>query len=385
VHVALVVALVPAYALLAPASRWDDPVLLVALAALGVVAIRTEVPLPAGISFEALSALSLIAVALAGPLPALAVTLTAILVNALSGRERLLRAGNLANVAAYGWYALAAATVLDAATASPTAPAALPWLIVAGIVQLLVNWALGPAPYLTLWLGHRPRTALDVLRDGLPTGTLMVALGAGTVLLSPALGPLALAVFATIAVLPQSFLTYAARTRPVARLDPGIATRRYAFALAVQLALPRADRRHVVTVAAAAHRRPPTGDAIDYMRATLHDGDQASHDAQMLTEWWNGCGGPIGLRAESIPLAARVVAVAETWSALTAAGSPQLGHEEAMTHLRAAAGVRLDPLVVAAARAVVAQERVTADSPAPEPRLHTLRLPASLRRALAAS
>ena len=43
----------------------------------------------------------------------------------------------------------------------------------------------------------------------------------------------ALALFALIAVLPQSALTYAARTRPVAALDPLTATRRYAHALAL--------------------------------------------------------------------------------------------------------------------------------------------------------
>ena len=107
-------------------------------------------------------------------------------------------------------------------------------------------------------------------------------------------------------------------------------------------------------------------------------------EAQLLAEWWNGRGGPIGLRGEGIPLAARVIAVADAWSALTATGTPQIGHEEALAHLDSAAGARLDPAVVGAARAVIAQERVTAAEPAPEPRLHRLRLPGPLRRALAA-
>ena len=55
-----------------------------------------------------------------------------------------------------------------------------------------------------------------------------------TVLFGP-LGVLALAIFALIAVLPQSALTLAARTRPVARLDALTATRRYANALALHL------------------------------------------------------------------------------------------------------------------------------------------------------
>jgi hypothetical protein len=39
--------------------------------------------------------------------------------------------------------------------------------------------------------------------------------------------------------------------------------------------------------------------------------------------------------------------------------------------------------VVAAARLVVAEERLSPAVPAPEPRLHHLRVPAPLRRALA--
>lgn len=60
-------------------------------------------------------------------------------------------------------------------------------------------------------------------------------------------------------------------------------------------------------------------------------------------------------------------------------------HHEALVQLQAAAGARLDPAVVRAARAVVAQERVTATEPAPEPRLHRLRVPAPLSRAIASA
>ena len=383
IHVALVAALVPAYELLAPASRWDDPVLLLTLAALGVVAIRTEVRLPTGISFEALSALALIATALAGPLPALLTTLGPIALNASAGRERLLRAGNLANLAAYGWYCVAGAALIQAAAPDPSAPDAFGWLLVLGLVQLLINWALGPAIYVTMWLGQPVRTVLRMLTDGVPTGAVMVLLGAGTVVLSPALGVLALALFAVIAILPQTALTYAARTRPVARLKPEIATRRYAQALAVQLRLPRVERRRLVAVVEAAHRRRPTGNPIDYAAATMADPSLANLEAQLATEWFNGGGGPIGLESENIPLSARIVAVADTWAGLTARGTPQLGHHDALAHLEAAAGARLDPAVVDAVRIVVAEAPVTAADPAPEPRLHRLGLPASVRRAVA--
>jgi hypothetical protein len=199
------------------------------------------------------------------------------------------------------------------------------------------------------------------------------------------LGPLALALFAGIAVLPQTALTYVARTRPVGLLDPAMATQRYAHALALHLGLKHAERRHlarVVTLAIA--RRGEAGDPIAYARSTLRDPSRASWEAGHAGEWWNGGGGPAGLHGAVTPLTARIVAVADTWSALTARGGPQLSHAEALVELDNASGTRFDPRVVLAAHAVVAEERVSVREPAPEPRLHLLGLPAPLRRVLAA-
>jgi hypothetical protein len=383
VHACIVLALAVAYVRVAPPANWRDPLTLAVLIVFGVIAIRTEVSLPSGVTFESLSALALITTALAGAVPAVIVTAFPIVVNAFTGRERLLRAGNLANLAAYGGQALAGALVLRAGHGAGGA-AAFGWLVAAGLTQMLVNWALGPALYVTFWLGHPVRTIWHVLADGVATSAVMTALAAAVVLLSPVIGVLALAVFAVIALLPQSFLTYAARTRPVGRLSQPTATRRYALALALELELSREERRHLSGVLAAAEHRPPTGEALDYVRATIGNGRAANLDAQLATEWVNGNGGPIGLSGEAIPLVSRIVAVAGTWSALTARGTLQLGHHDVLAHLRGAAGTRLDPVVVEAAAAVVAQERVTASEPAPEPRLHLRRLPASVRRALVA-
>jgi HD domain-containing protein len=303
----------------------------------------------------------------------------------VTARRSALRVGALANLVGYGWSGIAAALVLDAGGVSdPTSPAALAALIGAGFTLYVVGWALNPAIHAPLWLGQPFSALVHALFDMLPAGTVMIALAAATVVLTGPLGLLALALFALIVVVPQSFLTYAARTRPVALLEPDVATRRYAHAIAVQLDLPRDERRHLSRVVAAACKLPPTGDPIGYVCATLQDPSLANDDAQLATEWWNGGGGPIGLVAEGIPLSARVLAVAQTWSFLTASGSPQLGHHDAMSYLMATAGTRLDPVVVQAAQAVISQERVTAAEPAPQPRLHQLRLPAPLRRALTA-
>jgi hypothetical protein len=385
IHAAAAIALVPAFVLVAPASRWSDPLLLAVLGSLAVIASRCEVPLPGGVTFDGAIALMLLAVTLAGPLPALAMAILPVLANALTGRRRLLREGNLSELAHSGWQAITASLLLQlGGVHDVAAPAAFGWLVAAGLTLYTVGWAVGPAVYAPLWLGQPFGALVRALFDMLPAGAVMIVLGAATVVLTGPLGLLALALFALIAVLPQSFLTYAARARPVAMLEPDVATRRYAHAIAVQLDLTRDERRHLARVIAAARKQPPTGDPIEYVCATLQDPSLANDDAQLVTEWWNGGGGPIGLVADGIPLSARVLAVAQTWSFLTASGSPQLGHHDAMSYLTATAGTRLDPVVVHAAQAVISQERVTAAEPAPQPRLHQLRLPAPLRRALTA-
>src|SRR3954467_12813566 len=83
----------------------------------------------------------------------------------------------------------------------------------------------------------------------LPTALVMVVLASLTAVLVPTLDVAALALFALIAVLPQTALTLAARTHPVAALHPRTATRRYAHALALHLGLDRAERRHLARVA----------------------------------------------------------------------------------------------------------------------------------------
>jgi hypothetical protein len=386
IHGLAVAALMPAFLWLAPETSWDRPELLAALLALAVIADFHDATLNTGIRFDAGMALALIALAIAGPLAALLVDLFPLVVGGLLRHQKLIRAGNLANVAAYGWKAIAAALVLSLAGAHGLAADIAPWLLLAAAAQLLVNWAVGPLVYATLWLGHPPSALVRMLANAVPAAALMLALGTVTSILIPPLGLFALAVFALIAVLPQSALTFAARTHPVSRLDPLSATQRYAHALALQLGLKRRERRHLARVAELSFaRRAEAGDPIAYACATMRDPSRASWEAGHVYEWWNGAGGPAGLRGPVTPLTARIIAVADTWSALTARGGPQLSHADALEELDNASGARFDPRIVLAAHSVVAEERVSATEPAPEPRLHSLRLPASVRRALAAA
>ena len=68
-------------------------------------------------------------------------------------------------------------------------------------------------------------------------------------------------------------------------------------------------------------------------------------------ERWDGTGYPDGLAGEQIPLAARVVAVADAYSAMTTRRSYRepISHERALAELDANAGTQFDPVVTAAA------------------------------------
>jgi HD-GYP domain-containing protein (c-di-GMP phosphodiesterase class II) len=78
----------------------------------------------------------------------------------------------------------------------------------------------------------------------------------------------------------------------------------------------------------------------------------ADRAAQLLVrwhhEWWNGCGYPDALRREEIPLAARILRVADSYVALTEARPfrAALSDEEARRELADGAGIEFDPAVV---------------------------------------
>jgi len=96
-------------------------------------------------------------------------------------------------------------------------------------------------------------------------------------------------------------------------------------------------------------------------------------------ERWDGKGYPDGLAGEQIPFGSRVIAVADTYDAMTSdrAYRAAMTHEQAMAELRRCAGTQFDPAVVAAfERAVAAEvpERRLA-SPVPDAAPSEQRLP----------
>ena len=67
-------------------------------------------------------------------------------------------------------------------------------------------------------------------------------------------------------------------------------------------------------------------------------------------EWWNGCGYPDALRQNEIPLAARILRVADSYAALTDARPfrPALSEGKARELLIERAAIEFDPTVVTA-------------------------------------
>jgi len=78
----------------------------------------------------------------------------------------------------------------------------------------------------------------------------------------------------------------------------------------------------------------------------------ASRAAQLLVrwhhEWWNGCGYPDALRGEEIPLAARILRVADSYAALTDWRPFRLAltAPEARQQIIQWAGIEFDPRIV---------------------------------------
>ena len=66
-------------------------------------------------------------------------------------------------------------------------------------------------------------------------------------------------------------------------------------------------------------------------------------------EMWDGGGYPHGLKGDHIPLAARVIAVADTYDSITSSRAYRAGrsHEEAMREINRVSGKQLDPSIVA--------------------------------------
>lgn len=374
---------------LAPGLTQGREELLIALLAIAVVCELSEVWLASGVHFNATLAVAVMALAVGGPLAAFAVLLLPDLAALPARRdEKLPRAGNLANLGAYAWAALAGGAVLSVAQVDGLALSGIPALVTAGVALGVVNFLVGPAIYAPTQLGVPARRMLPELAGALPAVLAVVLAGAVTTGLVPSLGLLALFLFAFVTLVPASALTLLARARPASELGVHEAARLYAAAIADVLRLGRRERRVLDRAGALVAAEPDP-----YRRLLLtvplpgmprdDDGLDVALVAAHADEHYDGAGLPAGIDAGHIPPLSRILAVALRWAELTARETAELSHTEALLDLEAHSGGRFDPVVVRAAGSVVERDTRLAPVPAAQPRIHTWPGSARLRARIA--
>jgi hypothetical protein len=365
--------------LFAPHSSWGQPVMIFAFAAIAAIAFLAEARLKvtAAAYFDASFIVALLALAIAGPLPALLVwVLPDLLSRFVLRRDPMLSPGLVATLSSLVLAVLAGALVLEL-SAAPELPATAPALFSAGIVMWAVNFAVARLAFAPWFQGFAPSALIRAeFLELTPAVLAMLAIGVGIAMLIPAIGVGALGPLALVVALPQLGLAWMARARSVARLSRLEATKLYVSALADVLELSAPERRKTIC-------------AADLLDGAADQGERAwrkvdpSAVAEVVFhagERWDGGGSPAGLRGGWAPVEARVLAVARAWSELTASGTVELTHRQALRELSFRAGSEFDPAAVAAAQRVVDAEQAFARSPDFEPRLHRLPLPGELRQ-----
>lgn len=373
---------IAAFALIAPDSGWDDPVMIVALAAVSAIAYGAEARLKAAnrVFFGASLIIALVTLAVAGPLPALLVWLVPdVIARFVLRSEGWLSPGLVANVTSYALAVVAGALVLEL-TGSPSGVAAAPALYAAGVAMAALNFCFARLTFAPFYQGYRPAALIrDEFLDLAPAVLGMLVIGVAAAVLTEGLGVLALAPLAAVIVIPQLALERIAAGASAARLARADAMRLYTAAIADVLDLPRERRRELVCAADLLHT---VRDPLDTPRLAWRNADVSyiAFLALHAHERWAGDGLPAGLPAEAIPHGSRILAVASAWAGLTAAGTQEMAQSEAMLALAAQAGRAFDPNVVDAASRVVHDEAGFAREPGFAPTLHRLPVPRSLRR-----
>ncbi len=370
------------FVLLSPPATWDQPALLAAMAAIAAIAFGAEVRLKtaAAAYFDASIVLALLALAIAGPLPALLIWIIPDAISRFVVRQdQVLTPGLVDTVSSFALAVLAGYGALQLAD-PPSMAAAAPALFTTGLLMYAVNFLFARLTAAPFYEGHRPRALVrSEFLEMLPPFAVMLALGVVTAVLIEPLGVFALAPLAVVVVVPQLALAHLSRERSVTRLSQPEATMVYAAAITDVLGLSREERRKVASAGALIARQGP--DALE--GGSFHV--EHSHDAILaalhVNERWDGTGWPAGLPGAWTPLPSRVLAVARAWSDLTAGGTLELSHSEAMLDLSLRAGGELDPAIVNAADQVVAEEQAFVRAPEFQPRLHRLPLPRTVRRA----
>lgn len=343
-----------------------------ALLAVSGIAHAARVRPTATATFDASLAVELCAVVVVGPLGALVVAFAPAFVSCVIRRDDVVSDKTSGDLAAIALECVAGAAILTAAPGAPTAVSAVPAIFTAGMVMLFAGYLVGPA---LLGALHRRRAPeFSPFFQALPAEFAVVLVATVVVLATGLLGDLALLGFVLAVPIPSLLVGELTRFKAADLIDRPTARRAYACALADEMELPRRERRALGATLDLLSGESPAHSAastLDLTEAVLYRGER-----------WDGGGEVAGLSGEWIPRVARIIAVADAWSELTAAGTPALEHDEALLGLATGAGTRFDPEVVAAAARVVETEAPIAHQPAFVPRLHAVPAPRAVRRTL---
>ena len=391
------------------ADDWRPPELFVVLLALAagsdLLAIRHRAQRISG-SFLAL----VLAMALLGPAPAAAIGVLSVLVDQLRARNPVPRL--ITNLATFATFPLVGGLLIEwAAGALDVAEDDLAFsLLILGafMVTNLLNFLGIAGDYAfhhRVSLAHEFRTIfVPVLPSELASALLCVLVAVVYVQVGFAALALLLVVLVVFQYLLRELLVSQDRAERLAALQIGVLT-----SMIETLALrDRMTARHSAAVAryaraiARALGRPAEELELVHTAGLLHDiGKFAFPDSILLAEprlteeqWeivrrhpadgarivrrvegygpvadiihshherWDGRGYPRGLAGEEIPLAARLISVADTYDVLTARDSYRrtVSSDEAVAELRRVAGSQLDPAAVEAFVELLAAEHLT--------------------------
>jgi hypothetical protein len=346
------VALVPAFVFVAPDSRWEPQSLFAILLAYGFISysagIPVRVPHRGPVTYDTGFVAAMLAVVFLGPLPAALVFAAPEPGRWLAGARSTRVA---ASAASCGWAALAAAFFLQAvgldAGASLSAPGDYALIAIAGVILLAVNFFVGVV-------------LVDVVREGTrlpvlvryelsPTVLLDLALilvAVGTAAMYEELGTPGLAPLAAVILAPRLIAARSIDRRRMSSLPRWRATSIYAQAIADELRVDKSAKR--VLADAATHLGGPAKlTRVDEFHAVM------SCVLHRHARWDGGEEWSSEQAGDAIPLTSRILSVADSWSELTAEGTPALDPETALDALKGRAGSELDPMVVAASVRVV--------------------------------
>ena len=396
-------------ALVSTAADWKPPELFAVLLALALgsdlLAVRHKVQRISG-SFLAL----VLAMALLGPAPAVAIGILSVLVDQLRARNPLPRF--ITNLATYATFPLIGSLLIQGAADALDVQEddlAFSLLILAGFfVSHLLNFLgiAGDYAFHTRGsLAHEFRTIFVPVLPSAAVGALLCVLvvfvyeRSGFATLS-----LLVVVLFVFQYLLRELLLSQDRAERLASLQMGVLT-----SMIETLALrDRMTARHSAAVAryaramAIALDRPAAEQELAHTAGLLHDigkfafpdsillaGQELSEDQWEVVrrhpadgarivrrvdgygpvadivlshhERWDGAGYPHGLAGEEIPLASRLIAVADAYDVLTARDSYRrpVSGAAAVAELRACAGTQFDPQVVETFARVLTSERLS--------------------------